>query len=174
MGEGMLTRNVNITLGLLVCAIEGYACTVSAPFSSDVLFEKADAIVRAAAVEYAVPPGDPRIRTTGEPDSRIRFRVVESIRGGKVQEVILSGYLSDEDDFNDQEPPYTFVRPGGRHGSCFANTYRRDAEFLLFLQKTPAGEWTVNWYPLAPANEQLHSEEDPWLAWVRKQVKAGR
>jgi hypothetical protein len=29
----------------------------------------------------------------------------------------------------------------------------------------------VNWYALAPVNEQLHSDVDPWLLWVREQTQ---
>jgi hypothetical protein len=93
--------------------------------------------------------------------------VIERIRGPEISELILPGYLVDRDDFNDQQPPYTFVRPGGRSGSCFANSYRSGGQFLLFLKKAKAGEPTVNWYALAPVNEQLHSDDDPWLLWVR-------
>jgi hypothetical protein len=108
--------------------------------------------------------------TTGVPESTIRFKVIESLRGGFTSEVVLPGYLSDTDDFNEQPPPYTFVRPNGRRGSCFANTYRAGGQFLLFLKNTPTGEQTVNWYALAPVNEQIHSISDPWLTWVRAEV----
>ena len=131
----------------------------------------ADVIVRATATEYAlVPRGDSR--TSGEPDSRVRFEVEEVLRGPSDLLVFeLNGYLGNADDFNDHAPPYTFVRPGGRAGSCFANTYRRGAQFLLFLKKRAEG-YTVNWNALAPVNEQLHSETDPWLFWVRGYVAA--
>jgi hypothetical protein len=67
-----------------------------------------------------------------------------------------------------------FVRPGGRAGSCFANSYRRDAEYLLFLKKLKGGEFTVNWAALAPVNEQIRSAEDPWLIWVREQANKSK
>jgi hypothetical protein len=105
------------------------------------------------------------------PDSTIRFKVLEVIRGGTQPELILPGYLTDTDDFNDQPPPYDFVRPGGRRGSCFANSYRLGSQFLLLLQKRQSGELTVNWYALGPVNEQLHSTNDPWLLWVQEQVQ---
>ena len=129
----------------------------------------ADAIVRARAAEYAVAPSD-TLGTTGTPDSRIRCKVIERIRGSVPSDLILPGYLVDRDDFNDQRPPYTFVRPNGRAGSCFANSYRSGGQFLLLLKKTKSGEFTVNWYALGPVNEQLHSDEDPWLLWVREQA----
>jgi hypothetical protein len=107
----------------------------------------ADAIVWATAVEYVSTPSS--LRTTGVPDSRIRFKMIESIRGPAISNLILPGYLVDRDDFNDQPAPYGFVRPGGRTGSCFANAYRSGGQFLLLLKKTN-GELTVNWYALHP------------------------
>src|SRR5204863_6945281 len=113
------------------------------------------------AVEYAIPPGDANAWTTGEPDSQVRFKIVEIVRGDDVPTAIeLPGYLSKRDDFNDHEPPYNFLRSNGRAGSCFANTYRAQAQFLLFLKKRN-GNYTVNWYALGPVNEQLRSDQDP-------------
>jgi hypothetical protein len=92
------------------------------------------------------------------------------IPGLNISGLVLPGYLVQRDDFNDKPAPYTFVRPGGRAGSCFANSYRQTAQYLLFLKKTKSGELTVNWAALAPVNEQLHSSEDHWLIWVRQQA----
>ena len=41
----------------------------------------------------------------------------------------------------------------------------------MMLKKNHDGEFTVYWYALGPVNEQLHSADDPWLLWVRKQIK---
>ena len=105
------------------------------------------------------------------PDSKVRFEELEVIRGVEASELVLPGYLVQKDDFNDQQAPYTFVRPGGRAGSCFANSYRQGAEYLLFLKKTNSGDLTINWAALAPVNEELHSSEDAWLIWVREQAR---
>ena len=52
--------------------------------------------------------------------------------------------------------------------------YRRGAEFLLVLKWYPAGvTLTPYWYALAPTNEQLRSDQDPWLRWVRQQIESG-
>lgn len=165
----------SVLLGTLVLTTEALPCSIMRPISNVRLVHDADAIVLARAMEYSVPPANSGFATTGVPDSRVRFKVIESLRGGNTSggvtsDVILPGYLSDTDDFNEQPPPYTFVRPGGRHGSCFANTYRAGGQFLLFLRKTPSGEQIVNWYALAPVNEQIHPMSDPWLTWVRDQV----
>jgi len=147
-----------------------FSCSVSEKISNIRLVKEAETIVRVTALEYAVPPGDPNAWTSGVPDSKVRFIVNETIRGPGIPELVLPGYLTDRDDFNDQPSPYDFVRPGGRHGSCYANSYRKGGQFLLFLKKAKSGELTANWYALAPVNEQLHSGQDPWLLWVRKQV----
>ncbi len=161
-------------LGAALFTTEGHTCTVSGIISNVDMVTAADTVVRARAVEYASPPSDPHTWTTGVPDSRVRFKVIEIIRGQRISDLVLPGYLVHTDDFNDQRPPYTFVRPGGRSGSCFANSYRDDAQFLLFLKKTKAGEFTVNWAALAPVNEQLHSADDPWLLWVREQAQKAK
>jgi len=122
-------------------------------------------------MDYITPPAN-EMRTTLVLDSRIRFQILEVIRGKETtDDIILPGYLSNQDDFNDQAPTCSFVRPNGRAGSCYANTYRRDAQFLLVLKKSKDGEYMVNWYALGPVNEQLRSEDDPWLLWVRQEAR---
>ena len=157
---------------LFLTSVDGYACSRPDAVSSVDMVNDADGIVRAAAVEYVKRPRRffP-VWTDGEPDTTIRFRVLEVIRGSMPSQLILPGYLSDRDDFNDHTPPYRFVRPNGRSGSCYANTYRVGAQFLLILKTQQTGEFTVNWYGLGPVNEQLHSIDDPWLLWVRAQSK---
>ena len=153
---------------------KAFACTTVFAASGLEMIIGAEMIVRAIAAEYAVPPAHTRFSTTGAPDSKVRFKAIEALRGIVPADFVLPGYLVENDDFNDQPPPYNFVRPGGRSGSCFANSYRSGAQFLLFLKKLPSGDLTVNWYGLGPVNEQLHSEQDPWLLWVREQVSLRR
>lgn len=131
------------------------------------MLRDADAIVRALAVEYAVPP-----QTSRQSDSLIRFRVLEVIRGTDMPtDLIQPGYLSDRDDFNSGAVPYTIVRRMGQGGSCYADFYRSGGQFLLFLKRLAEGAYTTKWYPLGPVNEQLRSETDPWLLWVRQEAK---
>jgi len=136
------------------------------------MVNQADVIVRAIAEKYDVAPKNPNLVTTGVPDSTVLFHVLEVIRGHARTDLTLPGYLSDKDDFNDHPSPYNFVRPGGRAGSCIANTYRSGAQFLLLLKKEQSGELTANWYALGPVNEQLHSTNDPWLLWVRTEARS--
>jgi len=172
MKRGDLMSKCKIWLLLLCGAVAlpfaSWACLASVTPNSE-LIQKADAIVRVEVDGYAIPPAN-GVRTTGVPDSKVRFKVIEVVRGLNLSGLELPGYVVGQDDFNDHAPPYRFVRPGGRSGSCFANSYRDGAQYLLFLKKGEDGELTVNWAALSPVNEQLHSEEDPWLVWVRQQV----
>lgn len=135
------------------------------------LVADADIIIRATATQYArAPVGN--IRQLNEPgDAEIQFQIEETLKGRKLPlTIVLNGYLTARDDFNDRPVPYDFVRPGGRGGSCSAYEYKQGAEFLLFLKEVD-GRQTVRWYALAPTNEQLHSADDPWLSWVKEQLK---
>ena len=156
---------------LLIIPTAAQPCTVTGLISPQEMVRSADAIVRATAVEYAKPPAKPNVWTTGVPDSRVRFRTVEVLKGTGIPSLIeLPGYIVEEDDFNEGKIPYTFVRPGGRLGSCFANSYRQKAQFLLVLKKQADGTFTVNWFALGPVNEQLRADNDPWLEWIRAEV----
>ena len=159
----------SLALPLLGLATLSWACSASIT-SNEVLVEKADWIVRAEVEDYVVPPTPGKYRTTGVPESIVRFKVREVIWGPDLWDLELHGYVVQTDDFNDRRPPYTFVRPGGRAGSCYANSYRKGAQYLLFLKQTSTGELSVNWAPLSPVNEQLHSVDDPWVVWIRGQV----
>jgi hypothetical protein len=167
----LITSLLIFGCGLLVPTSTA-ACSRVRPFTLDELFDNAEIIVRATAVTYAKPPDDSGLMTTGEADSTIQFRVEETLRGKDVPLlIILHGYLNSRDDFNDVSVPYMFVRPGGRRGSCFANTYKEGAQFLLFLKKTKAG-YTSNISALGPTNEQLHSDDDSWLLWAKDHLKS--
>jgi hypothetical protein len=155
---------------VLVLSLPARPCSRLTPVSSVDMTREADVILRAIADRYDIAPKKPNV-VTDMPDSTVHFHVLEVIRGDAYTDLILPGYLSDKDDFNDHSSPYTFVRPGGRHGSCVANTYRSGAQFLLLLKRNQSGELTAKWYALGPVNEQLHSTNDPWLLWVRAEVR---
>jgi hypothetical protein len=145
------------------------ACSRLSPIMPEEMVASADLIARATAVDYTQPPVG-SIRTTGEPESVVHFRIDEIVKGGHApKDLDLRGYLGSSDDFNEEPVPYHFVRRGGRRGSCFANTYRQGGSYLLIL-KLAGNAYTVDWYALGPTNEQLHSIDDPWLKWVRSQV----
>lgn len=145
------------------------ACSRIGPVVPEEMVASADLIVRATAVDYGRLPAT-LYRTTGAPDSIVRFRIEEVVKGRyEPADLDLPGYLGSSDDFNDLPVPYHFVRRGGRAGSCYANTYREGGRYLLLLKQV-AGAYTVDWYALGPTNEQLHSVDDPWLRWVRSQA----
>ena len=174
-----MKKVITISLAILLIASlhsTGRACQRIGPVSHLHMVNSAVLIVSATALKYAQAP-KPDYRTTGQPDSTVEFHVEEVLKGNAVPDtIILNGYLSDQDDFNDHPVPYSFVRMGGRRGSCFANTYKQGAQFLLFLGTKPEGtegtEYTTDIDALAPVNEQLHSADDAWLVWVRDYVKS--
>lgn len=103
-------------------------------------------------------------------DGLIDFEVLRVLKGPTLPAIIrIPGKLTGRDDFNDRPVPYTFVRRGGRSGNCFAYEYRTDAEYLVFLR--PASDvLTPYWAPLAPINEQVRSNSDPWINWVIQEL----
>jgi hypothetical protein len=153
-----LTHLVRATMlvGAMALARPAVPCSVTKSPTTQEMLDRTQVIVRATA-------------TGAGEGTAVRFHVLEVIRGEEVPaDFELRGLLVDQDDFNDQKPPYDFVRPEGRKGDCYATSYRSGGQFLLFLRGTN-GAFNANWYPLGPTNEQLHSEQDPWLLWVREQ-----
>ena len=148
-----------------------YGCRPIGSRSAQTLVSNAEFILRATANKYIREPRG-NIRALNEPDdTEIEFRVEEVLKGEKVPStLVLNGYLTDRDDYNEQVVPYSFVRKGGRGGSCSAYEYKKGAEYLLFLVKKD-GKLTVNWYPLAPTNEQLRSKDDDWIIWVKNNLQ---
>jgi hypothetical protein len=134
----------------------------------------AEVIVRVTAIGYTKSPAG-GFWTTGVPEATIVFRVEEMLKGEASAPATLTvnGYLNDRDDFNDRPVPYDFIRPGGRAGSCIANSYKKGAEFLFFLKKRE-GRLTPYWAALTPTNEQLRASDDAWLKWVRDSLQSNR
>ena len=121
------------------------------------LVDSASRIVRAKAVTV-----DLLVRT-------VTFQPVEWIRGARAPTVSLPGIAVERDDLNGGPVPYQIVRSAGQRGDCFAQEYRLGAEYLLLL-RDQAGRNAIQWWPLAPVNEQLRGDDDPWLAWVRRRA----
>src|ERR1035441_8681807 len=89
------TKILGVLLGAWVSTTQGYPCSIVGKVSNVEMVNNADVIVRARAVEYATPPSNPNLWTTGVPDSRIHFKVIERIRGPEMSELVLPGYLVD-------------------------------------------------------------------------------
>ncbi len=159
-----------LTVALAVAAAPGsiWACTPARMIGPEELVRTGDLVVRARAAGYV---------DKAEVDDRrrplIRFDVLEVLRGPAIEQLQIRGHLSPTDDYNDAPAPYTFVRPQGRHGDCFASMSRDGGEFLLVLKKHDAG-YTPYWAALAAVNEQLRPDQDPWLVWVRQTIAKGR
>ena len=122
------------------------------------MVDSATRIVRATAVA-----ADSVART-------VSFQPAEWIRGAAgPAAVTLPGFAVDRDDLNGSPVPYQMVRSAGQRGDCFAQEYRIGAQYLLLL-RDGAGRNAIQWWPLAPVNEQLRGADDPWLSWVRQRA----
>lgn len=136
----------------------------------------ADAVVRGVASRMATSDEleslglakRPGVIVVG-PTTAVAFDVVEVLKGDAVPNpLVIAGSLSEHDDFNADPVPYIHGRTDGQAGPCFANTYRKGAEFLFILNRTDGRRFSPYFrFPLMPVNEQLHGPDDPWLAWVR-------
>jgi hypothetical protein len=120
-------------------------------------------------VDYSVAPAGNTINLA-DPDSRVRFTVAEVVKGSyQEKEMILMGVLTARDEWNRVQPPYRYARASA-DASCHTTLYRRGGEYLLILKKSSTG-YVTNWFALGPVNEQLRTPDDPWIQWVREQVK---
>lgn len=105
----------------------------------------------------------------------IAFAVLELLKGTAVPDtIIISGDLTDAPDSNSDSVPYVHVRDDGLHGSCFAFRYQRGGAFLLVLKRDSEGRLSPYWNAEMPTNEQLRDDKDPWLKWVREQLRSRR
>ena len=121
------------------------------------MVDSASRIVRARAVTV-----DSVART-------VTFQPLEWLRGPTARTVSLPGTAVERDDLNAGPVLYQIVRSAGQRGDCFAQEYRLGAQYLLLL-RDQAGRNPIQWWPLAPVNEQLRGDDDPWLAWVRRRA----
>ena len=152
---------------LAVIAAHGTAAGCGGLYGNAAIWvREADVIVRARAIEETPLPA----RVLGM-SSQVRFEIVETLKGRASQDSLtFPGRLTEVDDSNDTAGSAKWVRRGGRAGSCFADSYRRGAEFLLMLRRGQDGALTPYWASLGATNEQLFGPDDEWLAWVRRQL----
>lgn len=149
---------------LLVSAVSAswvapsHACSPGSIPTPAELVARADAIYLAKANDYVVPLSE---RAPGVAPM-VEFSIVATFKGEATSSLRFAAALTGHDDFNDENVPYSFVRPSGRRGNCYAVTYRSGAYYLLFIKSG-----TPYWAPLAPTNEQVRSRSDPWVAWVK-------
>src|SRR5262245_39888445 len=162
------------------------SCSTSVHYAPEAMVAAADLILRVKALEYSGPPPtlSSMMAARFVPAANVDFLVEEVVKGKyEKPHIILPGYLNEQDEWNrqDQHPPYASARPSA-DGRCFADGYHKGGLFLLVLRKWEASfgplagqstdGYTLGWYPLGPVNEQLRSSDDPWVQWVREQVRA--
>jgi hypothetical protein len=171
---------------IMLASAEAFPCTATAS-DSYTMVAAADLILRVTAVSYSSPPptikpqiGPTLVPDPLVPDADVEFVVEEVVKGSYDKpNIVLPGLLGEQDEWNRGNPPYLSARPSA-DGRCFATIYRKGGQYLLVLKKwtTSFGGramvhgYAVYWAPLAPVNEQLRSSDDPWVQWVRAQVRA--
>jgi hypothetical protein len=147
-------------------------CRVDSVHSVHYLLSSADAVVQVEALRQLPPASGDARQFFPLPADRVELRVVSVLKGSfSDSTLVVHGQLSEKDDFNNNPVPYAFVRPEGGRGSCFAGMYRSGAQYLLIL-KSIDGAYSPYWSPLAPTNEQIRGDEDPWIWWVRGYLDA--
>src|SRR5256885_15802936 len=98
MNTGLTVANALVAV--MVCAMDAYPCKTIRSVSNVDMVREADDIVRVSAEDYKLAPKAP-LSATGfdvETDSRIRFKVLEVVRGKVPKELILPAVLVDTDD----------------------------------------------------------------------------
>ena len=141
-----------LLLAVVVAPTSSWACS---PRSIDT----AEQLVQGASGIYHV-----RVSSV-QSGRRLEFKVIATLKGERKSSLRVPGALISKQDPNDHPAPYTFVRPGGRGGNCFAVTYNRNQQYLLFFKNG-----SPYWSPLAPTNEQVSGPADAWLIWVKRQL----
>jgi len=169
----MATRaSAIVALLVMLAARPGAGCQRATPIPApDDLIRRAEVIVLATAVRERTP-------TPLSMRSRVEFHAGAILKGRvSINLLPIPGSLVPADDFNDSPAPYTFVRPTGRRGSCFADTFKEGGQFLLMLRPTREiradpdpfePELTPYWEALAPTDEQVTGPRDPWVRYVRE------
>jgi hypothetical protein len=164
---------------IVLNAIPAFPCSAET-MSPQVMVAQADLILRVTAVSAVLPvlPNSERRLW----NSNVLFSVEEVVKGQYGGPTIrMPGVLTRQDEWNRGMPPYTSARPSALGGACFTHSYREGGQFLLMLKKwagtsellagRPLDGYTTAWNPLGAVNEQLRSPDDPWVEWVRQQVK---
>jgi hypothetical protein len=147
---------------LLFTVLPCMACTTKKIETHEQLILRADAIYHARATEYLVPTNQ---RMKGE-IPRVIFTVLDTIKGPSMRSIQFPALLTEFNDKNDMPVPYNLVRPDGRRGQCYATKYKSGQEYLLFIKGG-----TPYWSRLAPTNEEVSGNSDPWVLLVKKASK---
>ncbi|HEY0150528.1 MAG TPA: hypothetical protein VGB92_00940 [Longimicrobium sp.] len=135
------------------------------------IVRSAEVVVRAVAVGSATG------RTLKRFDAdTLAFEVREVLKGRSVPDTIrFYGVVADWDDFQEGPVPYLSHRLRYSEGDCINAFYRIGAEYLLLLGRQPGNPrlagLTPYWQLLAPTNDQIRGPDDPWLKWVRLQLR---
>ena len=117
-----------LTVAILAgLAVPAWPCSVASLASAEKLIRETEVIVRARAEGVSSTPGVAGVMAAS--GTQVRFTVLDVLKGGLPSSIVeFNGRLTDRDDPNEHPVPYSFIRPAGRGGNCFALIYRAGAE----------------------------------------------
>ena len=140
----------------LIFGSDGRACAVPHVATASEITEGADTILLVKVPNVEIQQVSP-----------IEMTILEVLKGDfRRKTVTVQGQTACYHGPNDHPVPYDFVRLGGRFGDCFAEDYKAGGHFLLFLRDSD-----VHWSPLAATNEEVSGPKDPWVVWVKHQLR---
>lgn len=179
IGVGSVTHNVVLTalcVSIALCTARTALACEATMITPGEMVARSDVILRARALRTVKDEGyERRSAVWGYPPPEgmpwptvgtVEFQVLEVIKGSYSHSKLeLEGQTDRYQGNNRGVVPYREVRPGG-HGMCHARDYEDGVEFLLVMR-----DGTPYWAALAPTNEAVSGEHDPWVMWVRGVVE---
>lgn len=167
-------RSLAVAALLLGCARPALPCTVLALTTPADLVNQAAVILIARADGLSAAPGDQGLLAASP--TQVDFTVISVLKGEfPARTITFNGMLTSADERNRGDVPYAVARASA-DSSCHSIHYRVGGRYLLFLRRAGPGhaqgdKLTPYWAPLAPANEQLFGDADPWSTWVRDALR---
>ena len=150
-----------------VAGPNGWSCSVSedyrTPSSSDITCAAENILL--VRLLGQIKPAEPMIPSLG----RIRFVVIESLKGtiNPKDNIDLEGFVSKSPGIiGNDSVPYQVTRRSSS-GMCQPYDYHENGLFLLFLKSG-----SPYWAPFAALNEEVSGSDDPWVAWVKAEIKS--
>ena len=141
-------------------------CEAEVSVDHNKLLASADVIVIGTAPETVASPSS----QTNAVVTSLAFKVAEVLKGQNIPSVLeIEGALSDNDHYNSSDAP---GEQPDHKGPCYVKQYKKGGNFLFILRNVN-GKLTPYWTPGAQTNEQIRSEQDAWLEWVKNRLRSG-
>lgn len=123
-------------------------------------------LVQIADVIVIAAPIDGRRDRNNPWDSRVKFRVAETLKGTPVNDIEVAGLgLGRSQPSNPKS--ITFSHPEGHHGPCNRMTVSNGASYILLLERSKDGYRPLG-YPFSRVSENYAGEDAIWTRVVRE------